>query len=389
MFTHNLCPNFDRSITWIRNPLTVLIVGCGIACVVGVFLHHNGFVLLAAMASVVALGLVWPWASLRGLDAQLQFATGRVVEGEEISATLLAKNRLPLAVWGIEIVGGSVAIECVPALGSTLVELIHVPKRRGVHPSPIWKLAVGFPFGIWTATKDIACDEPLLVWPKTFPVRSIMDPVGSQEHHGDFGSRRVGTSGDVLGLRPYRRGDPLRRVHWAQSARQDRLIVCEVEALERPTVEIVVDLHPGPDVTDWVVRVAASFANDWLAKGFMVALVWETGMCAPSAGMHHRQRLMDTFAKMPDRTESNLRDWWTPADEARIRVVVTTDRCFSEGWTPGTDQARWIVLEAAGFGGDKPLSPVPLPIVPWIHLTDFRDVSCQLLQTPTEVGRAM
>ena len=54
---------------------------------------------------------------------------------------------------------------------------------------------------------------------------------------------RPGTWGDVLGVRPYRRGDVLRRIHWPQSARHGQLVVCEVQA-SRPSVQIVLDTHP-------------------------------------------------------------------------------------------------------------------------------------------------
>ena len=34
---------------------------------------------------------------------------------------------------------------------------------------------------------------------------------------------RPGNEGDVIGVRPYRHGDRLRSIHWAQTARRDAL----------------------------------------------------------------------------------------------------------------------------------------------------------------------
>ena len=55
---------------------------------------------------------------------------------------------------------------------------------------------------------------------------------------------RAGQWGDPLGVRPYRRGDPLRRVHWVLTARHGELIVRELQSNAVPRVQIVLDAHP-------------------------------------------------------------------------------------------------------------------------------------------------
>ena len=67
----------------------------------------------------------------------------------------------------------------------------------------------------------------------------------------------------MSGVRPFRAGDWLRHVHWAQTAKHDRLIVRERQATGRRSVELVIDVdreaHPDAVETDSleeVIRVA-------------------------------------------------------------------------------------------------------------------------------------
>jgi uncharacterized protein (DUF58 family) len=162
-----------------------------------------------------------------------------------------------------------------------------------------------------------------------------------------------------MGVRPYRRGDSPRRIHWAASARHDRLIVCEVQSASRPAVLLVLDtdIHvhtSGPDGTrEWAVRIAASLAAGWLDEGAQVALTWDGQALPIASGAGHKLRILDALARIPADTHRPITDLLRSPIVSRVpaavRIVITTDAARL-----GThDDFRIVSLNRRGFpGGD-------------------------------------
>jgi uncharacterized protein (DUF58 family) len=83
---------------------------------------------------------------------------------------------------------------------------------------------------------------------QTFPLVPRRRPVGLP--FGDLPSRRRGHGSDVIGTRPYERGDPVAAIDWFASARlsaatgRDEFIVRDRSSDEAPRVAIVSDRRP-------------------------------------------------------------------------------------------------------------------------------------------------
>jgi uncharacterized protein (DUF58 family) len=103
-----------------------------------------------------------------------------------------------------------------------------------------------------------------MVLPRRHPVSSQALPGNTQYQHGGvtFASG-VGQSEEFVGVREYRRGDPLRRIHWRVSARLGRPVVREFQDEFFVRHALVLDTF-GDVSTDRLfeeaVAVAASFA---------------------------------------------------------------------------------------------------------------------------------
>lgn len=86
------------------------------------------------------------------------------------------------------------------------------------------------------------------------------------------------SSGDMLGdVREYREGDPLKRVHWKQSAKMKKLFVREFEEQENPQTLIIIDtasFHPNLEkVADISCEVAYSLVKFYSDNGKGVRVV--------------------------------------------------------------------------------------------------------------------
>ncbi len=345
-----------------RHPLSVLTAAAATSLLIGLFLHGNGYVLFACVLAVLALGLAWPWLSVRGLAAELAFSRERAREGETLAVTLRLRNRWPVAAWGLaleETPGALPAVVRVAGWSTVEVCWPFTPVCRGEYPATTPRIVTGFPFGLWRAQRRVAIARHCLVWPRTVPVGPVPAGDSNECAAGVVPCHREGNAGDFLALRPWRRGDALRRVHWPQTARHDRLIVRTLEACARPSVLLVLDVDravhvgDGPDSSrEWAIRVTASLGEGWLGQGVPVGLVCAGVTLTPAAGTRQHTALLDQLARLPAGTAVPLAKIVDATDavaeSAILRVVVTTDQAALGTPAGGT---RYIVLRAAGFGG--------------------------------------
>jgi len=364
--THDFFPGFSAQVRrTIGTPLGVLVATLFVAIVCGLFLHPRIFTLSGGIAFVLAAGICWPWIVVRGNRTRIFFEQPRAMEGEAVAILARTTNHLPIPSWGLALREGnekrdrslSVRFGGIPSRIQAESRWVFRPTIRGVYPrSPLY-LSTGFPFGIWEPRRLASCDSPLLVWPQTFPVGPVPVMDGEDVIDGNVTRNKVGTMGDVVGLRPYRRGDSPRRVHWAQSARHDRLIVCELHSNSRPVVLLVLDADPtihtlGPNGSrEWSIRILASLAKGWLETGAQVGTVWSGFVCPPASGSVQLLRIMDGLARLPDSGQLPLSEVLRTGVgrvATGVRIGITTD----EGHVRLASHSagiRWAVLRRNEF----------------------------------------
>jgi len=384
------------------NPLGVLLGAASVALVCGVFLHAQGFILAGGIVAVVGLGVAWPRLVLRGLTGTVAFDRPRVSEGEPVGVRLTLRNLLPWAARGLAVRGGFAegavpvaAVASAPGRRVAVCRWPFTPARRGVYPVSVPRVTTGFPFGLWENERRLGVEAPLVVWPKTFPVGPIPPVAGDRQVEGNVSRNKVGTTGDVLGVRPYRRGDSPRRIHWGQSAKHDRLIVCELQSNARPVIQIVLDtdprVHAGTGATgsrEWAVRIVASFAKGWLEAGAQVGVAWAGFELAPASGPAHAHRVLDALAALPDEPAGPLADLLACPVCRKFRdglqVIVTTDRAHAhtDCGACATETQRWVVLTAGGFADAVSVAPhacAHAPCAdPWLRVESADDVPALL-----------
>ncbi len=390
-----------------RYPLGSLLMAAVAALLCGWFLHARAYVLLIGVGSVIGLGLAWPKISLLALRGRLVFEDKRTVEGKGTRARLIVTNYLPVGSWGLRLHGGEttdsvVNLAVVPGWRTTEFQFPYVPKLRGEYPMGTASLKTGFPFGLWEARRELDSDGSLIVWPLALGIDEIpLAAASDRTREGLNFLNRAGPSGDFFGVRPYVRGDSLRRIHWAQSARQDRLIICERQASANLQLQVLLDIEPaihggqGPDSSrEWAIRIAATLIEGFLARGALVELLAGDQLVPTGSGGIQWERLMNTLARIPDKSPTTLGDILTSRAARRFRdgmqTVITTDRALDrpeilDFWPRS---ARAIVLRARAFEGrrgDEDVTSLQLPIRPWIVLDHVDDVRGQFRRAWKEI----
>jgi uncharacterized protein (DUF58 family) len=394
---------------WLKNPLAVLSYATVVSVLCGVVLHENGFVVAAGLAVLIVVGVAWPRIVVLGLRGLISFDQVRAREGQPVRVFLSVHNRAPWGVWGVairDVLDQSLGASLVHASGARRqqVEWSFTPSIRGEYPRGTPTLSTGFPFGLVVASRKIEVERTVLVWPRSFPVGTVPISAGDQDAVHSRARRRAGGDGEILGVRPYRRGDSLRRVHWPQTARQGSIIVCECESKSVPRVQVVLDRDPlshfgsGPDSTmEWSLRVVASFVEEWSVQGIEIELVSGTTQIGLRGGSLEARRvaLLDSLARFDATLHSGpplarvLEGPTCQAFRKGLRLIVTTDvgaaGLGSKSMGFGVSE-RLVVLASGGFGCRIRRGSLKEGPPPWILIESPAQAPLALKRSRKEVA---
>ena len=254
--------------------------------------------LLAAwvLALIVASGAYTVWNG-RGLRLKLEVLRSRaaadspadelpeqLIRVSPVASPVFERDGLDLSVglrttggargpaWVRGEVGGtevSLGTGLVPTTGWSRVKQLTELKRGPVGASR-WAIGTSDPLGFFRGQRPCPDAEVALVLPRFASLAGRREP---RELEASTASPRAGYGNEVFGVREYRPGDSLRRIHWRSSARRGELVVREYEPPGLQTLTILVDpMPPSVPVADQIARLAASEAWDCIREGGRVVI---------------------------------------------------------------------------------------------------------------------
>ena len=193
----------------------------------------------------------------------------------------------------------------------TRVFIELTPLRRGVIRLHDLRVLLPDPFGFFQkCIKVKAPPATLLVLPKRYPLPPIELPGGAAfKITGETNTNTIGNSGEFVGLRDYRPGDPLRQIHWKSWARTGRPIVKELEDTHYPRYGLIVDtlsIDRTDDTFEEAVAVAASFASSIDTSESLLDLMFirnEAHIVTAGRGLERAEKLLEVLAGVtPERS---------------------------------------------------------------------------------------
>jgi uncharacterized protein (DUF58 family) len=379
--TVDFCPWANPWVYWMKHPAAAMVFAATVACAAGVFINPVAFVPGGALVATLVLGYFWPKLAMLRVSGSLSFSRSRSDENEAVTVRLTVVNRWPFPVWGLMLEGGlqstedaasdvALALARVGAWSTSEFRWGFVADCRGEYPRRTPRLVTGFPFGLKKAGREVEVVSKLLVRPKTFEIEELLDAAETRPNDDHWSDHRDGECGDMLGTRPFRPGDSLRRVHWAQTARYDRLIVCERQASSSSSLEVDLDTDPaahrghGPHSSwEWSIRIAASLCRAYHRQSARVVCHVGHEEIVVSQGTAGFERFLDQLARLPavgqvsnrpvrKKPVENLHHKRKRRHTDGLRIAVTTDLGLARHetvWASRLDR-RAVVLKAAAFG---------------------------------------
>ena len=255
-------------------------------------------VLAGMLAGPLLLSRFLAAQMLRGLTVRRRLPQG-VCAGDLLVAHVTVGNtRTRLGSWAV-VVEDSVRREpCEPESRRTRrgnpetveagVLFPYVPagqSRKGVYRGRLTqrgryrfgplRLSTRFPFGLFRYTISLGSTTTLTVFPRLGRLTQSWMAHRHESFAGtDRREQRPGIEGDFYGVRPWRRGDSRRCVHWRTTARAGKLMVRQLEQPRNRDVAILLDLwqpeQPGTNHLENVelaVSFAATLVSELCRKG--------------------------------------------------------------------------------------------------------------------------
>ncbi len=197
---------------------------------------------------------------------------------------------------------------------ATAATLTAAPRRLGRYAWPAPTLRAGGALGLAWWSRSLAVDRTVTVVPD---VTGLVERSRGDENAGVQPARAAGAGAEVLQLRDYRKGDPLRAVDWKATARRGRLVSRDFS--EDQHLEVIVAIDVGrasalgageADRLSLYVNVAARFAERAAslddAVGVLLFAAQPLAALAPARGDAAVARIRDLLtACRAQQSESN------------------------------------------------------------------------------------
>ncbi|MCC6575666.1 MAG: DUF58 domain-containing protein [Planctomycetes bacterium] len=232
-----------------------------LVCSVGIFLAgshtgRNAFILLACIPmAMILINLLAVLFNLRGIEVRRRLPTVAHV-GEWLEILLDVRNTgrvLPRFALVLEDDGSDDLIYedhaqllmAVAPHGSQRAGYSAAFARRGRQRLSSCTVSTSFPFGLVRMSRRVPVRSEITVYPR--PTRlshELEERLMSRARY--FGESSAASRGDdeVFGVREYRPGENIRRIHWRTSARMGKPMILEMEGRHDTNYVLLFDTAP-------------------------------------------------------------------------------------------------------------------------------------------------
>jgi len=198
----------------------------------------------------------------------------------------------------------------ITALAPGETRTINIPylcDLRGRLTFSSFRVMSGFPFNLLVKWRRLLDEREMVIYPMLGSLRadprSFARALDTSSNSSNLGRQRG--EEEYFGIREYRHGDSLRKIHWRRSARTGQLMIRETAATATQQYWCIVDSRrikeddAAAENLEHVLSAAATFVCAVLEQGASVGLICNGDpliILPPGAGRAHRPRLLRELA---------------------------------------------------------------------------------------------
>lgn len=261
------------------------------------------YLIVSALLSTMLVSSLFGKNNLRGLDVQLLFpeevfAATRTPVGVRLECR---RRWWPAFLVAVELGDTEVLFPYVRARTAETGTIPVVFDRRGRVAVSGIRVSSSFPFNLFTRSRTLRRRFEVLVFPeprRCSPWALTGDP---RKRTGDGLTERTGYDSDILSIRDYVPGDPLKYINWKSTAKTGSLKTKELAAMEERPVVLDMDRLRTDDV-EGALSCATYWVLKWLRSGVPVGLILGGQFLKPHVSRAHRLSILQRLAVYdPDR----------------------------------------------------------------------------------------
>lgn len=207
-----------------------------------------------------------------------------------------------------------------------------LPRKRGRLNLEGFRFSVPDPFGISKRHSRQRLPEHIIILPKRYLLPRI--ELGGTMLYQPGGlslGNSIGNSEEFMSVREYRRGDPLRHIHWKSTSKTGKLIVKEFQneffARHALILDTFLDDVSRSAVFEEAVSIAASFACSLDSQDSMLDLVFVGPQaCSVSGNGHgHLEQVLELLATVQPCTEKAFEE----LEQVVLRETAAVSGCLA------------------------------------------------------------
>ncbi|MDJ0678522.1 MAG: DUF58 domain-containing protein [Xenococcaceae cyanobacterium MO_167.B52] len=213
----------------------------------------------------------------------------------------------------------TVNIPPIPPRSKVKVMVELDPSHRGIVRLTGVTIARPDPFGLFNACQNITLPQSFLILPKRYQVPPLQLPGTRKAQSGSISlASSVGDSEEFVGLRDYRPGDPLRKIHWKSWAKTDKPIVREEQEQFFVRHALILDTFQEAkysEILEEAISVASSFACDFQTQESLLDLMFvanEAYCFTAGRGLGTTEQMLEILAGV------------TPCNDVAFESLIST-----------------------------------------------------------------
>jgi len=168
-------------------------------------------------------------------------------------------------------------------------------KKRGYHTIDTIRISSVFPFNFFTRFREIHQTFNCVVFPELKPCDLSSLSRDEKKKRGENITDRLGHESDVISIREYVRGDPLKYIHWKATAKTGKLKTKELSSTAHRPVIIDFENVPIDDIEERISSVSYAIVQ-FSKKNIPVGLKISGNLYLPDISSAHKISMLRELA---------------------------------------------------------------------------------------------
>ncbi len=167
--------------------------------------------------------------------------------------------------------------------------------KRGIYRLEKITVCSVFPFNFFTRCKNIDVSYEITVFPKPKPCKYYEDNI-KKEKKGEFSSKNIGFYDELISIRDYKAGDPLKYISWKATAKTEKLKTKELSLPSANPVVIDFSKIPTKNIED-KLSCTTFLILELYKRKVPFGLKIENNIFKPDFSRNHKIRLLKELAR--------------------------------------------------------------------------------------------